>query len=163
MKTLLLACALVATLAACSKDSEPPPPPRASVSCADVRNPATRPSACAAAVKLELIPSAHAARTFERGNVSRAEPIQGELEIESPSAITAWIEARFDAGCGTSEPWVLMPKQPLALAAGTPVMLSAGGSCGDMPLGPRRLEVTAWQADGITVIDTAVVTVTLIE
>jgi hypothetical protein len=170
--------ALLLSLVACSSGGGGDPQPRqARVSCADVRNPA-QPARCVLPAGggggggggggqqrtlLDwLIGEAHALQTFQRGNVSRAQLVQGELSVVSPINFNGEIEARFDAGCGGDAAWVILPRQPFSVTAGQSVTLGASGQCGDMPLGARTFTVSAWRQDG-TLLDQAVVSFTLVE
>lgn len=161
----LLAILLAAlTLSACHGGGSSNPAPKARVSCADARNPAQAARCIAPRASLLdwILPSAHAVLNFQRGEIHRGEQVLGELSVTSPIDFTGEVEARFDAGCGGEAQWIILQRQPISVTAGQTVTLSASGTCGDMPLGPRTLTVTAWKQDG-SVLDQAVVSFTLVE
>lgn len=185
MKAPLIAvlCWIAATLTACAwldGDSTNPPTPTpvasAKIACVDVHNgsgggrcavgKAAAPAATRAALAVLGIGEAQAAdQTIDGGTVTRAQLIEVSQLVTNLTAtpFTGYVEARFDAGCNGASEWQIMPKQAIEVAAGGSVDLSVAGSCGDMPLGARKLEAKAYGPDGETVIDTATVNFTLIE
>ncbi|MBI1397078.1 MAG: hypothetical protein GC151_13965 [Betaproteobacteria bacterium] len=172
--TGVLAAIVVLFVSACAlfgggggSGPSPVPAKAAQISCADVRNP-DRPSACVGqkSVGLQIVPEAVAAETVvDRGQVSRSELISVASTVDNLTAgpFEGWVEARFDAGCNGADEWVIVPRYAVQIGVGESVNVSAGGQCGDMPLGPRTLTATAYAADGTTVVDRVIVRFELVD
>lgn len=172
--TLLVAAVLVLALGACHLFDDGggggSPSPGRVRACADVTNgtPGSAPSKLCGprSASLQLIRTAHAADTLlDAGTVTRAQLISvtGQVANLTPSPFSGYIEAVFDAGCNGAATWPVLPKQGVQVPAEQTVSLTAGGQCGDMPVGSRTLTATAYAADGETVVDRVVVTFNLIE
>ncbi len=164
----LFALAGCALLGLDSNDPTPTPPPvvgQARIECLDVRNAGGTRHCPVTSAGFGLISAAHAEQLVDAGTVTRAQLIEVSQLVSNltPSPFQGYVEARFDAGCNGATSWEILPKQAVTVAAGDQLSLSVSGACSDMPLGPRRLTATAYAADGVTVVDTAVVTFTLVD
>lgn len=143
-------------------EDETPAEAKASISCVAVDN---GPVADCARTVTGWIAQAHADAVIDAGIMSRSEMISGTVEIQNTggSMWTGYVEARFDAGCNGAAEWVLMPMQAIEVEAGQTQRIAAGGSCGDMPLGPREFVATAFGPDQTTVVDRVVVRFNLVD
>jgi len=145
-------------------------PTQAEVTCGDLYNDG-QPNNCGqtvgSLVSDFLIGDAHAATIdHDAGDVSRSQLIIGALVVNNPLAIdiNGYVQIIInDAGCNGATSWDLLPKQQVAFLAGKDYPLSVGGSCGDMPLGVHHATVTAWDADGETVLGKVNITFNTIE
>ncbi len=99
------------------------------------------------------------------GDVSRGILINGTTQASNPLDfdVDVQIGMIFDAGCAGADTWEIMPVQPYTVAAGDAFEITVGGQCSDMPLGPRTLTASLYEADGATLIGDAVVYFTLVE
>lgn len=171
----ILAAVVVVMVSACSLlgwdrgGTDPVPVQPARLSCVDLQNGMVL-APCrhgnTAAGWLRVISSAQAAETVvDRGQVSRSYVITalGTIENLTVGPFEGYVEAVFDAGCNGAGAWEIMPKQAVTVAEGDSLTISAGGQCGDMPLGARTLTATAYGADGTTVVDRVIVQFELIE
>lgn len=100
------------------------------------------------------------------GQITRSQMIEAASDVDnsaSPIDFNGYLHGIFDAGCNGAPIWELLPMQRVTVKAGDIVSISAGGQCGDMPLGDRNFTLTLYQDDMATIVDQYIVNFTLTE
>lgn len=132
--------------------------------CADVKNDGDV-SDCGAAPVAFNSTVTGALIEINAGVVSRGTLIEATMEATNPTAsdFAGFYRMEFDAGCNGAPTWEILPKQAFNIPAGQTMSNTVGGSCGDMPLGDRTLTAELYDEDSITILDTVIVSFTLVE
>lgn len=140
------------------------------IECADVYNGATSPRCDPQPVALLdlLIPAAHAVTVTQGGTVSRSalEEVGISMDVANPLEVArdVLIELKFDKSCIFNEPGPqILAYDAVQVAAGQTYAVRQTRMCASLELGARTLTGTVYDADGVTVLDVAIVEFTVIE
>lgn len=166
---IIFATMLLLVVAGCSLDADTAMPEKEDVPCAGAHNDG-QPAYCDGwnQPKFAFLSTAHAADVeINLGDISRNTLIVGETIVDNPlqSDWHGWAEFTFiTGGCNGAPTWQLMPKQARTVPAESSAdVVGAGGMCTDMPLGQHQAIAKAWNADGVTLIGTAIINFNLVE